>query len=151
MSDVQKHIEELRRLLELYNLQYYRDDNPSVPDSEYDRLMNELKKLEAEHPEFYDANSPTQRVGGAVSEGFTKIVHQRNMLSLGNGYNYEDLKQFEDRIISEVGPVEYIVELKMDGLAMSMLYQNGKFVQAVTRGDGVVGEDVTANVRTIRS
>ena len=89
MSDVQKHIEELRRLLELYNLQYYRDDNPSVPDSEYDRLMNELKKLEAEHPEFYDANSPTQRVGGAISEGFTKIVHQRNMLSLGNGYNYE--------------------------------------------------------------
>lgn len=151
MAEVRERIEELRKLLELYNLQYYRDDNPSVPDSEYDKLMNELKKLEQENPEYYDPNSPTQRVGGAVSEGFTKIVHQRNMLSLGNGYNYDDLKQFEDRIISEVGPVEYIVELKIDGLAMSMLFQNGSFIQAVTRGDGVVGEDVTMNVRTIRS
>ncbi len=151
MSDVFDRISELRKLLELYNLQYYRDDNPTVPDSEYDRLMNELKKLEQENPQYFDPNSPTQRVGGAVSEGFTKIVHQRNMLSLGNAYNYEELKQFEDRIISEVGPVEYIVELKIDGLAMSMLYQNGNFIQAVTRGDGVVGEDVTMNVRTIRS
>ena len=87
MSSVRERIEELRDLLEQYNLQYYRDNNPSVPDSEYDRLMNELKKLEAEHPEFDDPNSVTHRVGGAVSEGFTKIVHERNMLSLGNVYN----------------------------------------------------------------
>ena len=151
MDNVAERISYLRKLLEQYNLEYYRDDNPSVPDSEYDKLMNELKKLEQDYPQFYDANSPTQRVGGAVSEGFTKIVHQRNMLSLGNCYNFEELKQFTERVEEEVGPTEYIVELKMDGLAMSMIYQQGRFIQAVTRGDGVVGEDVSMNVRTIRS
>ncbi|MBQ3384286.1 MAG: NAD-dependent DNA ligase LigA [Erysipelotrichaceae bacterium] len=151
MSSVRERIEELRDLLEQYNLQYYRDNNPTVPDSEYDKLMNELKKLEAEHPEFDDPNSVTHRVGGAISEGFTKIVHERNMLSLGNVYNYEEIKQFCQRVENEVGPVEYMVEMKIDGLAMRMLFQNGSFVQAVTRGDGVVGEDVSMNVRTIRS
>ena len=150
-NDVLERITYLRKILNQYSLEYYRDDNPSVPDSEYDRLYNELKDLEASHPEYYDANSITQRVGGPVLEGFTKVTHRRSMFSLGNGYSYEDLQQFENRIIAEVGPVEYIVELKLDGLAMSILYDNGQFQQAVTRGDGTVGEDVTNNVRTIMS
>ena len=151
MSDILDRITTLRTLLERYSLEYYRDNNPSVPDSEFDRLMNELKALEEAHPEYDDPNSITHRVGGVVAEGFTKIVHERNMLSLGNVYNYEEIKQFDQRIVNEVGPVEYIVEMKIDGLAMRMLFQNGNFIQAVTRGDGVVGEDVSMNVRTIRS
>ena len=151
MSDVRERIETLRRLLEKYNLEYYRDNKPSVPDAEYDRLMNELKALEESHPEFDDPNSVTHRVGGAVAEGFVKIVHERNMLSLGNVYNYDEIVRFDRRIVNEVGPVEYVVEMKIDGLAMRMLFQNGNFIQAVTRGDGVVGEDVSMNVRTIRS
>ncbi len=150
-DDVYSRIIELRRLLELYNLQYYRDDKPTVPDSEYDARLNELKKLEAEYPQYADANSPTVRVGGTAATGFTKIVHKRSMLSLGNVYNYEEIKAFNQRIVDEVGPVEYVVELKMDGLAMAILYQHNEFVQAVTRGDGVTGEDVTANVRTIKT
>lgn len=151
MSEARERIELLRKLLNQYSLEYYRDNNPSVPDAEFDRLMNELKELEKQHPEFADSNSPTVRVGGYVAEGFTKIVHQRNMLSLGNVYNYEEVKQFCNRIENEVGPVEYIVELKIDGLAMSIIYRDGAFQQAVTRGDGVTGEDVSMNVRTIKS
>lgn len=151
MSDIQNRIEYLRRLLNQYSLEYYRDNNPSVPDAEFDRLMNELKALEQQHPEFYDPNSPTVRVGGVVAESFTKIVHQNNMLSLGNVYNLEEIRQFCDRIQQEAGRTDYVVELKIDGLAMSIIYNDGVFRQAVTRGDGVVGEDVSMNVRTIRS
>ncbi|MBR0385361.1 MAG: NAD-dependent DNA ligase LigA [Erysipelotrichaceae bacterium] len=151
MSDVEDRISYLRKLLNQYNLEYYWDNSPSVPDAEYDRLMNELKALEKQHPEFADPNSPTVRVGGVVAEGFTKIVHQNNMLSLGNVYNLDEIRQFCDRITQEVGRVDYVVELKIDGLAMSVIYRDGAFVQAVTRGDGVVGEDVSMNVRTIRS
>ena len=149
--NVEERIRELRSLLQKYALQYYRDDNPTVPDSEYDRLMNELKKLEEENPQFDNPNSPTHRVGGPVSDRFTKIVHQRNMLSLGNCYNYDELKQFVDRVLNEAGPTDFVVEYKIDGLAMSMIYRQGEFVQAVTRGDGVTGEDVSTNVRTVRS
>jgi len=150
-EDVHEHILQLRRLLEKYNLEYYRDDRPSVPDSEYDRLMNELKGLEARYPQYADVNSPSVRVGGTAAAGFTKIVHQRSMLSLGNVYDKEEVADFCRKVTDEVGPVEYVVELKMDGLAMAILYQHGDFVQAVTRGDGVIGEDVTANVRTIKT
>lgn len=150
-EDIETRINQLRQLLDKYGREYYENDNPTVPDSEYDRLMNELKQLEQQYPQFLSPNSPTQRVGGAVSAGFTKIVHQRKMLSLGNVYSYAELVEFDRKIIDEVGPVEYEVELKMDGLAMAILYQHGDFIQAVTRGDGVTGEDVTANVRTIRS
>ena len=146
-----QRIKELRKLLTKYNIEYYKNDAPSVTDFEYDRLMNELRELENQFPEAYDANSVTQRVGGYVSEGFSKISHKRPMLSLGNAYNLEDLQSFAKRIEDEVGKVNYEVELKIDGLAMSLTYLNGEFVQAVTRGDGEVGEDVTSNVRTIRS
>lgn len=144
-------VKELRRLLDQYSLEYYTYDKPSVPDSEYDRLYNELKALEENHPEWYDPNSITQRVGGKVLDAFNKITHKRQMLSLGNAYNYEDLKAFEQRVVDAVGPVDFEVELKIDGLAMSLTYINGTFVQAVTRGDGIVGEDVSNNVRTIRN
>ncbi|MBQ7890983.1 MAG: NAD-dependent DNA ligase LigA [Erysipelotrichaceae bacterium] len=146
-----ERVKELRRLLDQYSLEYYTYDKPSVPDSEYDRLYNELKELEEKHPEWYDPNSITQRVGGKVLDAFNKITHKRQMLSLGNAYNYEDLKAFEQRVVDAVGPVDFEVELKIDGLAMSLTYMNGTFVQAVTRGDGIVGEDVSNNVRTIRN
>lgn len=146
-----KRINELRKILHQYGYEYYVQDNPSVSDQEYDRYMQELKELEEQHPEAFDPNSPTQRVGGRVLEGFTKIVHKRSMLSLGNGYNYEDLKAFDERIREDFKDIEYIVELKIDGLAMSLTYDNGRFVQGVTRGDGETGEDVSENIRMIRS
>ncbi|MCF0111753.1 MAG: NAD-dependent DNA ligase LigA [Erysipelotrichaceae bacterium] len=149
MEEVQKRIEQLRTMLRKYSYEYYVNDAPSVPDSEYDTLMNELRSLEQKYPQFHDPNSPTEIVNGTVSEKFEKIVHKRMMLSLGNAYNFEDLKAFDEAVRKEAGNVRYEVELKIDGLAMSITYINGKFYQAVTRGDGEVGEDVTANVRTI--
>lgn len=151
MSEVSDRIEQLRRLLEQYNLAYYRDDNPLVPDAEYDRLMNELIRLEQEHPEYYDPNSPTQRVGAGLSEGFTKVTHPHFMLSIDDIFSQQEIEQFVTRVENEVGPTSFVAELKIDGLAMRLLYRQGRFVQAVTRGDGAVGEDVTQNVRTIRS
>ncbi len=150
-NSVEERIKQLRSLLAKYNYEYYVKDNPSVPDYEYDKCMEELKQLETLHPEFYDVNSPTNRVGGQVAEGFEKVTHTRAMLSLGNSYNIDDINVFHQRIVDEIGEVEYVVELKIDGLAMSVQYNNGKFVRAVTRGDGTVGEDVTMNVRTIKS
>lgn len=144
-------VHELRTLLDRFAYEYYVLDNPSVSDREYDRYYQELTALEAEFPQLIDANSPTQRVGGAVLKGFKEVTHQRMMLSLGNAYNREDLESFDERVRTEVLHPRYMVELKIDGLAMSILYRDGHFVQAVTRGDGTVGEDVTNNVRTIRS
>lgn len=151
MPEILDRILYLRKLLEQYNREYYINDNPSVPDSEYDRLMSELKKLESDNPQYDDPNSPTRRVGGSVATGFNKIVHARSMLSLDDVFSYEELADFCSKVEAEVGKTRYCVELKIDGLAMSVIYRNGRFVQAVTRGDGVVGEDVTANVRTVRS
>ncbi|MBR0137820.1 MAG: NAD-dependent DNA ligase LigA [Erysipelotrichaceae bacterium] len=151
MPDALERILELRKLLEQYNREYYINDNPSVPDSEYDRLMVELKNLEKANPQYDDPNSPTNRVGGTVASGFEKIVHARSMLSLADVFSYEELADFCRKAEEEVGKTDYCVELKIDGLAMSVIYRNGRFVQAVTRGDGVVGEDVTNNVRTVRS
>ena len=146
-----KRIEELRTLLEKLSYEYYVLDHPSVSDQEYDRYMQELIALEQKHPECYDANSPTQRVGGAVLEGFEKVEHRRMMLSLGNVFNYEELVAFDERVRALEPDVRYVVELKIDGLAMSLIYRDGRFVQAVTRGDGTIGEDVTSNIKTIPS
>lgn len=142
---------ELRNILHTLSHEYYVLDKPSVSDQEYDRYMQELQELEENNPQYFDPNSPTQRVGGKVLDGFVKIEHKRSMLSLANAYNFEDLKAFDERVRKEVGVVEYVVELKIDGLAMSLHYENGRFVQAVTRGDGNVGEDVSENVRQIQS
>lgn len=141
----------LRKELEKYSIEYYVYDNPSVSDQEYDRLMQELMALEEKHPEMYDANSPSQRIIGQVLEGFEKVRHDSQMLSLGNVFNYEEIEEFVTRIQGSVKDAEFVVECKYDGLAMSLIYKNGSFVRAVTRGDGLVGEDVSANIKTIQS
>ena len=147
----QKRIEALRELLNQYAYEYYVLDQPSVPDSIYDQYYQELLALETKYPQYKDANSITQRVGGVVLEGFEKVTHRSLMLSLSNAFSYEDLLAFERRIKEVVSEVEYVVELKLDGLAISLYYENGRFIQALTRGDGLTGEDVTHNVRTIAS
>ncbi len=151
--DIQKRIEELTSLLNKYNYEYYVLNESSVSDQEYDRLMNELQLLEKEHPEFLSPNSPSQRVGGEVLSQFDKIIHKNQMLSLANAFNEEDLRNFDRRIkdIINVQDVEYMAEMKIDGLAMSITYDNGSFLYAATRGDGNVGEDVSHNIKTIRS
>lgn len=147
----QERILQLRRLLEQYSIEYYVHDNPSVSDQEYDRLLEELIHLEEKHPEMYDPNSVTQRIVGQVLDGFEKVTHARRMLSLGDVFNYDELQEFISRIQKQVQNAEFIVEYKYDGLAMALQYQDGRFVRAVTRGDGLTGEDVTFNIRTIPS
>ena len=144
-------IDDLRALIDRYNHEYYVLNQSSVSDQEYDRLMGELSALEAQYPHYADPLSPTQRVGGFVQDGFTKVRHQKAMLSLGNAYNQQDVFDFVDRVTSTVGQTAFTLELKIDGLAMSVRFEKGHFAQAVTRGDGEVGEDVSANVKTIRS
>lgn len=150
-KDVEKRILELRKILNELSYQYYVLDKPSVSDQEYDRYMQELQDLENEYPQYDDPNSPTKRVGGQVLSGFKKVKHKRAMLSLANAYNLEDLRVFDQRVKEYNPNPEYVVELKIDGLAMSILYNHGRFQQAVTRGDGEVGEDVSENVRMIKS
>jgi DNA ligase (NAD+) len=146
-----QRITELRKLLNEYNHAYHVLDNPIVSDAHYDACMRELIKLESEHPETFDAYSPTQRVGGKVLDGFKKVTHDVAMLSLGNAYSLEDLLAFDARIRKDVGEVDYVAELKIDGLAMSLRYQSGRLTMAATRGDGEVGEDVTHNIVTVKS
>ena len=149
MMTEENRIIELRKLLEKYSIEYYVYDKPTVSDQEYDRLMQELMTLEEKHPKMYDPNSPSQRIIGAVLEGFEKVEHTQQMLSLGNVFNYEEIQEFVNRIQESVPHPEFVVECKYDGLAMSLEYDQGRFVRAVTRGDGFVGEDVSNNVRTI--
>ncbi|MGB4984600.1 MAG: NAD-dependent DNA ligase LigA [Erysipelotrichaceae bacterium] len=148
---MENRIKELRKLLNEYAYQYYVLDNATISDYDYDQLYHELEQLELQYPQFDDDNSITKKVGGKVLDSFNKITHNQVMLSLGNAFSYEDLLAFDQRVVSEVGKVQYMVEVKIDGLAMSVTYKNGKFVQGVTRGDGLVGEDVSSNVKTIRS
>ncbi len=152
-EEASKRIEELTQLIEKYNYEYYVLNQSSVPDSEFDRLMAELTMLEEEWPLLKSPNSPTQRVGGEVQSEFKKVPHKRLMLSLGNAFNEEDLIAFDRKIREALGQdeIHYMGELKIDGLGISLLYENGELQYALTRGDGVTGEDVTANVKTIRS
>ena len=149
--DEKERILELRKKLEQYAIEYYVHDDPSITDQEYDRLMQELMSLEEKHPEMYDATSPSQRIIGSVLEGFEKVRHDSQMLSLGNVFNKEEIEEFINRIKETVTNPEFVVECKYDGLAMSLLYDHGHFTKAVTRGDGIVGEDVSNNVKTILS
>ena len=153
MSKLEERVIEITKLLEQYNYEYYVLDNPSVPDSEYDRLINELIAIEKEHPELISPLSPTQRVGGKVLTSFHKITHKRMMLSLANAFNEQDLRDFDQRVRDVIGgdKVEYMCEMKIDGLAMSIDFVDSRLNYAATRGDGTEGEDVTNNVLTIKS
>lgn len=150
--DLKKRVEELTQLLEKYNYEYYVLDNPSVSDAEYDRLMQELILIEKQHPELKSNLSPTQRVGGQVLSEFKKVPHRRMMLSLANGFNEDDLIDFDRKVKEATGldKINYMAELKIDGLGMALNY-HGVLINALTRGDGNVGEDVTSNVITIKS
>ncbi|PTE52760.1 DNA ligase [Staphylococcus epidermidis] len=151
MQDVKKRVEKLHDLLNQYSYEYYVQDNPSVPDSEYDKLLHELIEIEEKYPEFKSTDSPTVRVGGEAQSSFEKVNHDTPMLSLGNAFSEEDLRKFDQRIRDSIGKVEYMCELKIDGLAVSLKYENGRFVQGLTRGDGTTGEDITENLRTIHA
>jgi len=153
IDEARKRIADLTALLEKYNYEYYVLNASTVSDAEFDRQMNELQLLESEFPGLKSKNSPTQRVGGQIQSEFKKIPHKRLMLSLGNVYNEEEMRAFDKRVRELLGVdvVDYMGEVKIDGLGMSLIYDNGEFQYAVTRGDGVMGEDVTANVITIRS
>lgn len=146
--------ERLRKELRHHEYLYYVKDAPEITDAEYDRLMVRLREIEAEYPEDVPADSPTQRVGGKVSPEFTEVKHLTPLLSLGNAFSADELRAFDERVRNGLpagSSVEYVMEPKIDGLACSLVYENGKLVRAATRGDGVVGENVTANVRTIRA
>ena len=153
MAAVSQKIEKLRQEIQRHEELYYVHDNPEISDQEYDRLVERLQKLESEHPEYLTPDSPTQRVGGRPAEGFAEVVHRRPMLSLDNSYNIEELRAFDLRCrkLADGRAPDYVAELKIDGLSISVLYQNQVLMRGVTRGDGRIGEDVTQNVRTIRS
>ncbi|MBQ8307669.1 MAG: NAD-dependent DNA ligase LigA, partial [Alistipes sp.] len=148
---IKQRIEELRSQLNEHNRRYYVENAPTISDFEFDALLRELQELEATHPEYQDPNSPTVRVGSDLTAAFQSVEHRFPMLSLSNTYSLEELRDFMNRIEKEVGAVEYVCELKFDGTAISLTYENGRLQRAVTRGDGTRGDEVTANVRTIRS
>jgi len=149
--DIAQQITQLRKELHEHNHRYYVLDAPTISDFEFDHQLVLLQQLESKHPEFFDANSPTQRVGGAVTKNFHTIVHQFRMYSLDNSYSKEDLQDWEQRILKQLGvaSVAYSCELKYDGASISISYEDGKLVRAVTRGDGLQGDEVTANIKTI--
>src|SRR5499425_2951422 len=148
-NDIEPLLDKIRH----HEYRYYVLDDPEVSDADFDRLMNELKKLEADHPELVTPDSPTQRVGGKPREGFVKVQHSIPMLSLDNAYNEEELRNWERRVHELAGrkDIEYVCELKLDGMSLALRYEAGKLICGITRGDGSTGEDVTANVRTVRS
>ena len=148
---IRQRIEELRRQLDYHNHKYYVENAPEISDFDFDAMMRELQELEREHPEYADPASPTLRVGSDLGAEFRTVRHRYPMLSLGNTYSLDELHEFLGRIEREAGATDYVCELKFDGTAISLTYEHGRLVQALTRGDGVEGDDVTANVRTVRS
>ncbi|MGR5279878.1 NAD-dependent DNA ligase LigA [Photobacterium damselae] len=153
-NELHQELLSLREQLDYHGYRYYVEDNPEVPDAEYDRLMQRLLTIESEHPEWVTIDSPSQRVGGVPLDGFTQVKHELPMLSLDNAFNDDELRAFQKRIqdrLNDASAIQYCCEPKLDGLAVSLLYENGVLVQAATRGDGTTGENITNNVRTIRS
>src|SRR6516162_475843 len=152
-KDLKHKVEGLRDELRRHEHLYYVLDAPEISDAEFDLLMQELKGLEAANPELVTPDSPSQRVGGKPREGFVKVEHSRPMLSLDNAYNEQELRDWERRVRELAGTeqIEYVCELKLDGMSLALTYEEGKLKSGVTRGDGSVGEDVTSNVRTMRS
>src|SRR5512132_3800106 len=152
-SSTAKLVAELRQRIEKANYEYHVLDEPTIADEAYDALMRELRQLEEKHPELVTPESPTQRVGAPASNRFAPVEHASPMLSLSNVFNDDELRAFDQRVRKLLGrdAVGYVCELKIDGLAINLTYQDGRFVRGATRGDGLVGEDVTANLRTIKS
>src|SRR5882762_5186909 len=152
-ADIRRDVDALREKIRYHEHRYYVLDDPEISDAEFDKLLNQLKKIEAEHPELITPQSPTQRVGGKPREGFIKVRHSSPMLSLDNAYSEEELREWERRVheLSGRKDVEYVCELKLDGMSLAVQYKDGTVDRGITRGDGSVGEDVTLNVRTVRS
>src|ERR1700751_4308478 len=152
-KDIEKKIETLREKIRHHEYLYYVLDNPEISDQDFDRLMQQLKDLETENPSLITPDSPTRRVGGKPREGFVKVRHSSPMLSLDNTYSEEELRGWERRVHVLTGPrdVDYVCELKLDGMSLALTYADGRLARGVTRGDGTTGEDVTLNVRTVRS
>ncbi len=152
MKTIAQQINQLREELHSHNHNYYILDNPTISDYDFDMKLKELQKLELENPEFKDANSPTQRVGGGITKKFNTVVHRNRMYSLDNAYSFEELDEWENRVKKIVdGDIEYVCEMKYDGASISLTYENGKLIKAITRGDGFQGDEVTTNIRTIKS
>ena len=154
MTVIAEKIAALRKTLHEHNHRYYLLDAPVISDQEFDQLLRELQDLEEAHPEFYDPNSPTQRVGGGVTKSFETVAHRFPMYSLSNTYSKEELEQWEERIRKVIGPheeIEYSCELKFDGVSVSLTYENGALIQALTRGDGTQGDNITTNIKTINT
>src|SRR5687767_1084225 len=154
----EKRIHELRRLIRRHEELYYVQDAPEIADAEFDALMRELSDLETAHPDLVTPDSPTQRVGGRVAFGFAAVTHAEPMLSLDNAYSEDELRAFDERVrrglagtLAEGAAPDYVAELKIDGLSIALTYEQGRLVRGATRGDGVTGEEVTFNVRTIRA
>src|SRR5438067_1128169 len=151
----EQRLKELRDAIRHHEEQYYIHSAPEISDEQFDTLLHELEKLEAEHPDLVTPDSPTQRVGGRIVEGFATVEHKVPMLSLDNAYNEEELRAFDERVRKGAGigdtTVVYVAEMKIDGLSIALTYENGRLVRGATRGDGTRGEDVTHNVRTIRA
>src|SRR5881296_3929839 len=153
-TDPEQRLKELRDAIRRHEERYYIHNDPEISDEEFDRLLHELEQVEADHPDLVTGDSPTQRVAGRPVEGFSTVEHAMPMLSLDNAYNEDELKAFDERVrrAAALGdaPVPYVAEMKIDGLSIALTYEEGRLVRGATRGDGSHGEDVTANVRTIR-
>lgn len=150
MNNVEERMEELIEILNKANIEYYRDDNPSITDQEYDKYLRELENLEKKYPELKKDNSPTSRVGGVVVDEFKKVRHEKPMLSLADIFSEDEIIEFDERIRKTVPDAKYVCELKIDGLSVSLLYKKGNLIRGATRGDGTTGEDITHNVKTIK-
>jgi len=150
-KDKTERVEELRRLIDHHNFLYYVEAKPEISDKEFDKLYDELKKLETANPELINPDSPTQRVGGQPIEGFVTVTHREPMLSIDNTYSADGLREFDRRVHRLLGSesVQYVVELKIDGVAISLTYEKGRFTVGATRGDGWRGDDVTHNLKTV--
>lgn len=149
--EIQNHIIKLSTEIEKHNYLYYVEANPIISDSEYDKLLKELIKLENQYPEYKSPNSPTQRIGGTITKEFTQYKHKQPMKSLANAYGIEDLIEFDDRINKAISNISYLTQLKIDGVAISLHYNQGELITAVTRGDGEIGDDITTNAKTVKS
>ena len=150
-NKAKKEVKKLREEINYHNYKYYVENNPVISDYEYDHLLKRLEQLESEYPDLITPDSPTQRVGEEPLEGFETVEHKVPMLSLANTYTYDELREFDERVKKNVGVVEYIIEPKVDGAGVAILYENGVLGRGATRGDGIKGDDITQNLKTIRS